>query len=120
VVLNPLLLAGQVHGGVVQGIGQALLERTVFDAGGQLLTGSLMDYALPRADDVPSFRFETRNVPSTTNPLGIKGAGEAGSIGSCPAVMNAVVDALHRGFGIPHVDMPATPGRVHAAIRAVG
>jgi len=118
VVLNPLLLAGQVHGGVVQGVGQALLERTVFDAGGQLLTGSLMDYALPRADNVPSFRFETRNVPSTTNPLGIKGAGEAGSIGSCPAVMNAVVDALHREFAIQHVDMPATPERVHAAIRA--
>jgi carbon-monoxide dehydrogenase large subunit len=103
---------------VVQGIGQALLERTVFDAGGQLLTGSLMDYALPRADDVPSFRFETRNVPSTTNPLGIKGAGEAGSIGSCPAVMNAVVDALDDGYGIRDIDMPATPDRVFAAIRA--
>jgi aerobic carbon-monoxide dehydrogenase large subunit len=114
--VNPLLLAGQVHGGIVQGIGQALLERTVYDSEGQLLTASLMDYALPRADDAPSFHFETRNVPSTTNPLGIKGAGEAGSIGSCPAVMNALVDALHRGYGITHIDMPATPERVWAAI----
>ncbi len=116
--VNPLLLAGQVHGGVVQGIGQALLERTVYDADGQLLTASFMDYAMPRADDSPSISFTTRNVPSTTNPLGIKGAGEAGSIGSCPAVMNAVVDALHRGYGIGHIDMPATPERVWKAIAA--
>jgi carbon-monoxide dehydrogenase large subunit len=117
VTLNPLLLEGQVHGGVVQGIGQALHERTVYDAAGQLLTASLMDYRLPRAADVPGFRFETRNVPSTTNALGMKGAGEAGSIGSCPAVMNAVVDALHRAYGIRHVDMPATPDRVFLAIQ---
>ncbi len=114
--VNPLLLAGQVHGGIAQGIGQALLERTVYDSGGQLLTASFMDYCMPRADDMPSFQFSTRNVPSTTNPLGIKGAGEAGSIGSCPAVMNAVVDALHRGYGITHIDMPATPERVWTAI----
>jgi carbon-monoxide dehydrogenase large subunit len=114
--VNPLLLAGQVHGGIVQGIGQALLERTVFDKDGQLLTASLMDYCMPRADDVPSFAFSTRNVPSTTNPLGIKGAGEAGSIGSCPAVMNALVDALHRHNGTTHIDMPATPERVWNAI----
>jgi carbon-monoxide dehydrogenase large subunit len=118
IAVNPLLLAGQVHGGVVQGIGQALLERTVYDAEGQLVTASLMDYCLPRAHDVPFFRFETRNVPSTTNPLGIKGAGEAGSIGSCPAVMNAVVDALDRGCGVRDIDMPATPERVFAAIAA--
>ena len=118
IAVNPLLLAGQVHGGVVQGIGQALLERTVYDADGQLVTASLMDYCLPRAHDVPFFRFETRNVPSTTNPLGIKGAGEAGSIGSCPAVMNAVVDALDRGCGVRDIDMPATPERVFAAIAA--
>lgn len=117
-VVNPLLLAGQVHGGIVQGIGQALLERTVYDASGQLLTASFMDYCMPRADDVPSIDFGTRNVPSTTNPLGIKGAGEAGSIGSCPAVMNAVVDALDRAYGIRHIDMPATPERVWAAISA--
>ncbi len=116
--VNPLLLAGQVHGGVVQGIGQALMERTVYDKDGQLLTASFMDYAMPRADDAPSISFTTRNVPSTTNPLGIKGAGEAGSIGSCPAVMNALVDALHRGHGISHIDMPATPERVWQAIAA--
>ncbi|MBY0294805.1 MAG: xanthine dehydrogenase family protein molybdopterin-binding subunit [Methylobacterium sp.] len=116
--VNPLLLAGQVHGGVAQGIGQALHERTVYDATGQLLTASFMDYGLPRAEDVPFFHFETKNVPSTTNPLGIKGAGEAGSIGSCPAVMNAVVDALDRGAGIRDIDMPATPASIFAALRA--
>jgi carbon-monoxide dehydrogenase large subunit len=118
VTLNPLLLMGQIHGGVVQGIGQALHERTVYDAGGQLVTASLMDYRLPRAEDVPNFHLETRNVPSTTNIMGMKGAGEAGAIGACPAVMNAVADALHRGFGIGAVDMPATPDRVFALIRA--
>jgi len=117
VTLNPLLLEGQVHGGVVQGIGQALHERTVFDESGQLLTASFMDYRLPRALDVPNFHFETRNVPCVTNVLGLKGAGEAGSIGSCPAVMNAVVDALHRAYGIRHIDMPATPDRVFLAIQ---
>lgn len=110
--VNPLLLAGQVHGGVVQGIGQALHEHTVYDAGGQLLTASFMDYRLPRAADVPGFHFETRNVPCVTNALGVKGAGEAGTIGACPAVMNAVVDALDRAYGIRHMDMPATPDRV--------
>jgi carbon-monoxide dehydrogenase large subunit len=118
VSLNPLLLEGQVHGGTVQGIGQALMENTVYDAdSGQLLTGSLMDYALPRADDLPDFTFETRNVPCKANPLGMKGAGEAGAIGSCPAVMNAVIDALWRGYGIDHLDMPATPERVWRAIQ---
>ena len=117
VTLNPLLLAGQVHGGAVQGIGQALMERTVYDSGsGQLLTASLLDYALPRAADTPSFRFETRNIPSTANVLGVKGAGEAGTIGSCPALINAIVDALWRAFRIRHIDMPATPERVWAAI----
>ena len=100
--LNPLLLAGQVHGGAVQGIGQALMEDTVYDpASGQLLSASFMDYAMPRAADAPDFVFETRNVPCKTNPLGVKGAGEAGAIGSCPAVMNAVVDALWRGLSHP-------------------
>jgi carbon-monoxide dehydrogenase large subunit len=118
VTLNPLLLAGQVHGGAVQGIGQALMERTVYDRdSGQLVTASLMDYALPRAADAPDFRFETRNVPTTANTLGVKGAGEAGAVGSCPAVMNAVVDALWRAFRIRHIDMPATPERVWAAIQ---
>lgn len=116
--LNPLLLAGQVHGGVGQGIGQALLENTVFSADGQLITGTFNDYCMPKADDMPSFHFETRNVPCATNILGVKGAGEAGSIGSCPAVMNAVVDALNRGCGVRHIDMPATPQRIYDAIRS--
>jgi carbon-monoxide dehydrogenase large subunit len=115
--LNPLLLAGQVHGGTVQGIGQALMEDTVYDpASGQLLSASLMDYALPRAADAPSIIFETRNVPCKNNPLGVKGAGEAGAIGSCPAVVNAVLDALWRAYRIRHLDMPATPQRVWQAI----
>ena len=115
--LNPLLLEGQVHGGIAQGAGQALMENTIYDESGQLLTATLMDYWLPRADNLPSFSFQTRNVPSTTNPLGLKGAGEAGSIGSTPAVMNAVGDALWRAYGIEHIDMPATPAAVFAAIR---
>lgn len=115
--LNPLLLEGQVEGGAVQGIGQALMERTVYDSdSGQLITASLLDYALPRADDTPGFVFETRNVRCATNPLGVKGAGEAGTIGACPAVINAVVDALWRAYRIRHVDMPATPERLWAAI----
>jgi aerobic carbon-monoxide dehydrogenase large subunit len=117
--LNPLLLEGQVHGGAVQGIGQALMEETAYDsATGQLLSASLMDYALPRAGHAPGFVFETRNVPCKTNPLGVKGAGEAGAIGSCPAVMNAIVDALWRNYRIRHVDMPATPRRIWEAIRS--
>jgi carbon-monoxide dehydrogenase large subunit len=115
--LNPLLLEGQVHGGTVQGIGQALMEQTIYDGqSGQLVTASLTDYALPRAADAPSFIFETRNVPCAHNPLGVKGAGEAGAIGSCPAVMNAVVDALWRAYRIRHIDMPATPERIWAAV----
>jgi carbon-monoxide dehydrogenase large subunit len=116
VSLNPLLLEGQVHGGTVQGIGQALMENTVYDESGQLITASLMDYALPRAGDMPDFTFETRNVPCKANPLGVKGAGEAGAIGSCPAVMNAVIDALWRRHGVDHIDMPATPERIWRAI----
>jgi carbon-monoxide dehydrogenase large subunit len=114
--LNPLLLAGQVHGGIAQGAGQALMEQATFDEHGQLLTASLLDYCLPRADTLPSFDFETRNVPSTTNPMGLKGAGEAGSIGSTPAVMNAIADALWRAYRVEHIDMPATPFAVYKAI----
>jgi carbon-monoxide dehydrogenase large subunit len=121
VSLNPLLLAGQVQGGAVQGIGQALMEQTVYESSsGQLVTASLMDYALPRADGIPDFTFETRNVPCCNNPLGVKGAGEAGAIGSCPAVMNAILDGLWRAFGISHIDMPATPERIWAAIAKAG
>jgi carbon-monoxide dehydrogenase large subunit len=117
--LNPLMLAGQIHGGAVQGIGQALMEDTVYDpSSGQLLSASLMDYALPRASDSPSFAFETHNVPCATNPLGVKGAGEAGAIGSCPAVMNAILDALWRNFRIRDLDMPATPQKVWSAMTA--
>jgi aerobic carbon-monoxide dehydrogenase large subunit len=112
-----LLLAGQVHGGIAQGAGQALMEQALFDAEGQLLTASFLDYCMPRADNYPAFDFETRNVPSTTNPMGLKGAGEAGSIGSTPAVMNAVADALWRTYKIEHIDMPATPFAVYDAIR---
>jgi carbon-monoxide dehydrogenase large subunit len=115
--LNPLLLVGQIHGGVAQGIGQAVMENTAYDPdSGQLLSASLMDYALPRASDIPNIAFETHNVPCRTNPLGVKGAGEAGAIGSCPAVMNAVTDALWRAYRIRHVDMPVTPERLWAAI----
>ncbi len=116
VTLNPLLLEGQVLGGIVQGAGQALMENTVYGDDGQLLTASFMDYAMPRADHFPTIHFETRNVPCTANPLGVKGAGEAGTIGATPAVMNAVIDALDREFGIKKFDMPATPERVWRAI----
>jgi carbon-monoxide dehydrogenase large subunit len=118
VTLNPLLLEGQVHGGAMQGIGQALMEQAVYDSkDGQLVTGTFMDYALPRAADGPSFVFETHNVPCKTNPLGVKGAGEAGAIGSCPAVVNAIIDGLWREYKIDHIDMPATAERVWIAIR---
>ncbi len=109
-VINPLLLEGQVHGGIVQGLGQALHEFTWYDpASGQLETGSFMDYNMPKAQQFPFFRFGTRNVRCTTNPLGIKGAGEAGAIGAPPAAINALVDALQPVTGIDHIDMPATP-----------
>lgn len=118
VTVNPLLLAGQIHGGVVQGIGQCLNEHVVYDDEGQLLTASFMDYSMPLAQHIPNFNFETRNVPSTTNALGIKGAGEAGTIGACPAVMNAVVHALNSEYGIEHIDMPAIPSKVWELISA--
>jgi carbon-monoxide dehydrogenase large subunit len=116
VVINPLLVDGQAHGGIVQGIGQALREHTVYDDEGQLLTGSFMDYAMPRAEDPPLFVNASHPVPAKTNPLGAKGCGEAGCAGALPSVMNALVDALSE-FGISHIDMPATPERVWQAIR---
>lgn len=118
--LNPMMLAGQVHGGAAQGIGQALMEEIRFDDSGQMLTATFMDYALPRAADIPNFHFETRNVRCVTNALGVKGAGEAGAIGSCPAVMNAMVDALSRAAGITAIDMPATPNKVFGALKQAG
>ena len=117
-IINPMIVEGQVHGGLVQGIGQALLEQCVYDRkSGQLLTGSYMDYALPRADDVPSFKVATKVTPCTHNPLGAKGCGEAGAIGAPAALMNAVHDALSEA-GVKYLDMPATPHRVWSAIQA--
>jgi carbon-monoxide dehydrogenase large subunit len=116
-VINPLLVEGQMHGGLVQGIGQALMEEARYDSDGQLVTGSFMDYALPRAADVPSFVTEHHPVPAKTNPLGVKGCGEAGCAGALVSVMNAIVDAL-ADYGVRHIDMPATPERVWQAIRA--
>ena len=116
-VVNPLLVEGQAHGGIVQGLGQALMENAVYDSEGQLQTGSYMDYAVPRASDVPSFTFATHAVPATTNPLGAKGCGEAGCAGSLPSIMNALVDAL-APLGVKHIDMPATPEKVWQAIQS--
>ncbi len=110
-VINPMLVAGQAHGGVIQGIGQALMERTVYDQQGQPVTGSYMDYAMPRASDAPDFSIENHSVPCKTNRLGIKGCGEAGCAGALPSVMNAVVDALSE-LGVTHIDMPVTPEKV--------
>jgi carbon-monoxide dehydrogenase large subunit len=115
-IINPMIVEGQVHGGIVQGVGQALLEGAVYDADGQLASGSYMDYTMPRADNVPSFKVETIAVPSPLNPLGVKGCGEAGAIAAPAAVMNAVHDAL-RAVGVDKVEMPATPHRVWSAIR---
>jgi len=111
-----MIVEGQVHGGVAQGLGQALLEHCVYDReSGQLLTGSLMDYALPRADDVPSFKVGTKVTPCTHNPLGVKGCGEAGAIGAPAAVMNAITDAL----GVKDVPMPATAQTVWRSLNRV-
>jgi carbon-monoxide dehydrogenase large subunit len=119
-VVNPLTVEGQVHGGVVQGIGQCLMESARYDEEGQLLTGSFMDYAMPRAEDIKTaIEWASHPVPATTNPLGAKGCGEAGCAGAMTSVMNAVVDAL-RPLGINHLDMPASPPRVWAAIRKSG
>jgi carbon-monoxide dehydrogenase large subunit len=113
--VNPMIVRGQVHGGVAQGLGQAFLEHVAYDAqSGQLAAGSFMDYAIPRADDLPDIEVEFIEVPCTTNPLGVKGAGEAGAVGSPPALMNALVDALGRD-----IDMPATPSKVWKVLSAV-
>ncbi len=114
-VINPMLVTGQVHGGVVQGLGQALLENIVYDeSSGQLLTASFTDYAMPRASDMPDIDFKYEEIPCVTNPLGAKGCGEAGTVGALPAVMSAIADAI----GVLHVDMPATPERVWRALQA--
>jgi carbon-monoxide dehydrogenase large subunit len=116
-IVNPLLVKGQIHGGVVQGLGQGLFESLAYDETGQLLAGSFMDYAMPRADDVPSFDVDSYEVPTKVNPLGAKGVGEAGTVGALPALMNAVNDAL-APLGVRHVDMPVSPERIWASIRA--
>ena len=116
-VINPMIVDGMVHGGITQGVGQALQEEAIYDDSGQLLTGSMMDYAVPTADVLPSFEVERTVTPSPTNPLGVKGAGETGTIGASAAVINAVVDAL-APFGVKNIDMPAKPERVWRAIQA--
>ena len=117
-VVNPLLLDGQILGGIAQGVGQALDETIIYDADGQILTGSFQDYAMPRASDMPDVHIESHPVPTKTNPLGVKGAGEAGTVGALPAVMSAVRDALF-SVGVTSFDMPATPSRLWQAISAV-
>ena len=116
-VINPMIVEGQIQGGVAQGIGQALLESAVYDDNGQLLSGSYMDYTMPRADNLPSFTVGTEITLCTHNPLGVKGCGEVGAIGSPPAVINAVVDAL-KDYGVRHLDMPATPQKLWSIMRA--
>src|SRR5262245_8098155 len=118
-MINPLLVKGQIHGGAVQGLGQGLAEVLAYDESGQVLAGSFMDYAMPRADDVPSFDVDAHEVPTRVNPLGAKGVGEAGTVGALPALLNAVNDAL-APLGVRHLDMPVTPERVWRAIRGAG
>src|SRR5262249_3121677 len=117
-LVDSLLVKGRVHGGVVQGLGQGLFETLTYDDTGQLLAGSFMDYAMPRADDVPSFEVDSYEVPTKVNPLGAKGVGEAGTVGALPALMNAVNDAL-APLGVRHLDMPVTPERIWRAIQAM-
>ena len=114
-LINPLLAEGQVHGGVAQGVGQILMENAVYDADGQCLTASFMDYAMPRAPDLPMIRFSTEPVPSTANPLGMKGCGEAGTVGAMAAVMNAVEDALWKR-GVRNLQPPLSAARVWSAL----
>jgi carbon-monoxide dehydrogenase large subunit len=118
-VLNPMIVEGQIHGGIAQGVAQALYEEVVYDESGQLLTGSLLDYAVPRAEFLPSFELDHTVTPTNVNPLGVKGVGEAGTIASTPAVVNAVVDAL-APLGITHIDMPCKPEKVWDAIQQAG
>jgi carbon-monoxide dehydrogenase large subunit len=118
-VVNPLIVEGQVHGGIAQGVAQALYEEAVYDADGNLTTGSLVDYYVPSAADLPRWTTDRTETPATSNPVGVKGVGEAGTIASTPAVVNAVVDAL-RPFGINDVRMPCSPERVWRALQQAG
>jgi carbon-monoxide dehydrogenase large subunit len=116
-MINPAGVKGQIHGGVAQGLGQALMEQVIYEReSGQLLTGSFMDYAMPRANDLPHIRVENNAVPTLLNPMGAKGAGEAGTVGAIPAIMNAVIDALAPA-GVKTIDMPATSEKIWQALR---
>ena len=116
-LINPMIVEGQVHGGLAQGIGQALLEGAVYDSTGQLVTASFMDYPMPRAADLPPLSVHHHVVPCTTNPLGAKGAGESGVAGALPSAVNAVLDSL-ASRGVTHLDLPMTPARVWSALQA--
>jgi carbon-monoxide dehydrogenase large subunit len=116
-VINPTIVDGMIHGGITQGVAQALQEEAIYDDEGQLLTGSMLDYAVPTADVLPSYEIDRTETPSPVNPLGVKGAGEAGTIAASPAVVNAVMDALSP-FGIKHIDMPLKPEKIWRALQA--
>ena len=118
-VVNPIGLKGQIHGGVMQGLGQAVMEQVVYDRdSGQLLSGSFMDYAMPRAADIGAIKVESNPCPTKLNPIGAKGAGEAGTVGALPAIVNAVLDAL-APLGVTHIEMPTTSQRIWQAMEAV-
>jgi carbon-monoxide dehydrogenase large subunit len=117
--INPMIVQGQIHGGVIQGIGEGLQEICIYDDSGQLITGTMMDYAVPKASQMPSIETDSTYTPSPVNPLGIKGCGEAGTIASAACLINAVVDAL-APLGIEHLDKPVTPARLWQAIQAAG
>jgi len=119
ILVNPMIVDGQVHGGVVQGLGQALYEQAVYDENGQLISGELMDYCIPKASMIPHIESSHTTTPSPVNPLGVKGVGEAGTIGCSPAVVNSVVDALSH-LGVKHIDMPLTPEKLWKLIQAGG
>ncbi|MBT3552802.1 MAG: xanthine dehydrogenase family protein molybdopterin-binding subunit, partial [Rhodospirillaceae bacterium] len=115
-IVNPMIVAGQVHGGIALGLGQALIEQIVYDQNGQLVTGSFLDYAMPRASDFPAFQTATNEQPAPSNPLGVKGAGECGTTPSSAALISAIADALAE-FGVDHLEMPATPERIWRLIQ---
>jgi len=117
--INPLLVDGQIHGGIAQSIGQALYEEAIYDEAGQLVTGELMDYAIPKAHQCPHFETERTETPTDVNPLGVKGVGEAGTIGATPAIVNAVIDALEP-FGVTHIDMPLKPEKIWRLMQKEG
>ena len=118
-MINPIIVDGQIHGGIAQGIAQALYEEAIYDEDGMLVTGSMVDYMIPGAPEIPNFVLDRTVTPSPSNPMGVKGIGEAGTIGSSPAVINSVINALEP-LGVTHIDMPASPMRVFSAIQEAG